>query len=196
MNCLKKSFIHFLFFSFFMTWPCASLLAEPGQEDFPPLPPDQEKPFLPVPNTPPKDSDSIINYRGNRMYMEDTALEVAQTKCERLDENTIALEIIFNQSINPRSMGHESIYIDGEPLPDGTRFLFNRRGDTIKILIIMNDDEFSMKIQNIQSFNGRLIEPAIFEVELPDEEEAADETESEIPEASEQPLADQVFTDE
>ncbi len=200
MNCFKKSYIHFLFFSFFMTMPCAGLLANPGQEDFPPLPPDQDKPFFTNPETPRKDADSIIHYRGNRMYMEDVAFEIADTKCERLNDNTIIVEIIFTQSINPRSMGLESIFIDGEPLPDGTRFLFNRRGDTVKVFVIMVSDEFSMRVQNIRSFNGNLIEPAVFIVDLPEEQEDIENQEEEAQEFPEdQSLPDipeEEFTDE
>ncbi len=199
MNCFKKSYIHFLFFSFFMTMPCAGLLANPGQEDFPPLPPDQDKPFLSNPSVPPKDADSIIHYRGNRLYMEDVSFEIADTRFERIDDNTIILEILFTQSINPRSMGLESIYIDGEPLPDGTRFSFNRRGDTVKIFVIMMSNEFSMKVQNIKSFNGNLIEPAVFEVDLPEEQENVEDQEEadEFPDDSNLPdIPEEEFTDE
>ena len=134
------------------------------------------------------------------MYMEDVAFEIADTKCERLNDNTIIVEIIFTQSINPRSMGLESIFIDGEPLPDGTRFLFNRRGDTVKVFVIMVSDEFSMRVQNIRSFNGNLIEPAVFIVDLPEEQEDIENQEEEAQEFPEdQSLPDipeEEFTDE
>ncbi len=171
MNCLKKHLIHFLFFSFFITVPCAVCLATPDQEDFPPLPPDQDKPFLDSQKHPPKDQDNIIRYRGNRIYIENIELQVAQVKCTRQDEANVSIEIFFNQSINPRSMNEDSIYINDQPLPKKTRFLYNRRGDTLKLIISMQEDEFSLKVQNINSFSGYPIEPAFFEIDLEDEDE-------------------------
>lgn len=166
MNCLKKRYIHFLFFYFFLTVPCTVILAEPGQEDLPPLPPDQEKPFPEPPKLPPKDPDSIIYYRGNRMYTKDSELKVIRTRGERLDENTILLEIFFNQSINPRTVDNDSILLDDEPLPDDTRFMFNRKGDIIRIILDFDDDDFLLTVQNIRSFNGIVLEPEDFDIQV------------------------------
>ena len=179
MKCLTKHCINFLFFSFFMTVPCMVLAANPGQEDFPPLPPDQEQPFFEPPKLPPKDPDSIIYYRGNRIYMKDDVMEVAKTNIHRLDDDTIALEITFTQSINPRSVNQDSFIIDDEPLPDGTRIIFNRRGDTVRIILQMEDDYFSLSIQNVSSFNGKLVEPVDFDLTIPLPEPPEEEAEAE-----------------
>lgn len=143
------------------------LAANPDQEDFPPLPPDQDQPFFEPPKLPPKDPDSIIYYRGNRIYMKDDVMEVAKTNILRLDDDTIALEITFTQSLNPRSVNEGSFIIDDEPLPDGTRIIFNRRGDTVRIILQMEDDYFSLSIQNVSSFNGKLVEPVDFDMTIP-----------------------------
>ena len=180
MNCLKKHYIHFLFFSFFITVPCAVSMANPGQEEFPPLPPDQDTPFLEAPKLPPKDSDNIIHYRGNRIYIENIELKVAQTKCERLDNDNVCLEIFFNQSINPRSVGHDSLTVNAQSLPEGTRFSFNKKGDTIKIVFAEKSDSFTLKVLNVLSFNGRPMEPVELVVEVQEESEAADLEDAEL----------------
>jgi hypothetical protein len=123
------------------------------------------------PPPPPKDPENIINYRGNRTYSENLPLKIIQTKCTRKEGELVFIEIFFNQSINPRSMNEDSIYINDQPLPKKTRFLYNRRGDTLKLITSMQEDEFSLKVQNINSFSGYPIEPAFFEIDLEDEDE-------------------------
>lgn len=170
MKCLFKPCIHFLFFSFFFTVPCAVCVATPDQEFFPPLAPDQDKPFFEPHTKPPKDPENIINYRGTRIYVENEELQIAETEAERIDDDTIMLAIVFNQSINPRSVGAESFIVDDEPLPEETRFAFNRKGDTIRMVVYMSDDYFSLKVQNVSAFDGTMIEPVEIDVELADEE--------------------------
>ena len=170
MKCLLKPCIHFLFFSFFFTVPCAVCVATPDQEFFPPLAPDQDKPFFEPHTKPPKDPEIIINYRGSRVYMENELLQVADTQVERLDDETILLSIIFNQTINPRSVRLDSIIIDDEQLPEDTRFAFNRKGDTIRMILNVSDNDFCLKVQNICAFDGSLIEPVEIDVDLDEEE--------------------------
>jgi hypothetical protein len=56
-----------------------------------------------------------------------------------------------------------------------------------------------MKVQNIKSFNGNLIEPAVFEVDLPEEQENVEDQEEaeEFPDDSNLPdIPEEEFTDE
>ncbi len=153
---------------------CTASSATPESGDFPPLSPDQElhgedfsgngnQPLqsneyniLPPP---PKDSDNIINYRGNRIYTDNLPLKINQTKCERKNANYVSLDIVFNQSINPRSVHHDSILINNSPLAPGIRFAFNKKGDTIKIFLPINENTFKVKIHRVCSFDGNWIEP-------------------------------------
>ncbi len=168
MNCLKKSCIHFLFFSFFLTIPCSVCLANPGQEEFPPLPPDQDKPFFENPELPARNPDKIINYRGNRVYKDnaEAAFGIINISCERLDENAVTMEVVFNQSINPRSITHESIFINQKPLDPDTHFLFNRKGNIIKLKFYTEEDTVICIIQKILSFDGNPLPPTKAEVEI------------------------------
>ena len=165
---MKKTFIHFFFFSFLMSAPFAASSASPDPEVFPPLPLDQEMhgedsdekelPDFARPPRPPKDPENIMNYRGTRTYSEDLPLKITQTKSIRKEDNMVSIIIIFNQNINPRSLHRDSILINNMPIPMGARFAFNKRGDTIKILIPLQDSSFKLKVQNISSFNGSLLE--------------------------------------
>ena len=185
MSYLKRGFFYFFWISLFVTASYAASPADPGPEFFPPLPPDQEMQREDLPedeNHPlppekpfPFDSDDIIHYRGQRLYLEETPLKVNHIKYEALNESLVCIEIFFNQSINPRSITHESFLLDEEPLPDSTRFAFNRKGDIIKIIAHIEYADFYLRIQDIRSFNGTIIEPVGFEIENEDDEESAEE---------------------
>ncbi len=101
-----------------------------------------------------------MHYRGNRVSPENLPLEINLVKCIRLDENVVELQIIFNQCINPRSFRHNSIIINGSPLPKSVRFTFNRRGDTIKVILFQRQNSFKLKISDVESFDGKTIEEA------------------------------------
>lgn len=114
-------------------------------------------------------SDEILYYRGSRTLAENEPLIINRAECKKTDESTATLEITFNQSINPKSVNHTSIFVDGKPLPDGTRFSFNKKGDTIKLTISSKDGEtikgaFTVHVQNISSFDGTDIEPVDIQV--------------------------------
>lgn len=170
---MKKNFIHFFFFSLLMTAPYAASSAAPDTGDFPPLPPDRampgedfDKENFPKPDSselrrpprPEKNPENIMNYRGSRTYAEDLPLKITQTKCFCKDD-MVSLIIIFNQNINPRSLHRDSILINNMPIPLGSRFAFSKRGNTIRILLPKQETSFKLKVQNISSFNGSLLEP-------------------------------------
>ena len=67
--------------------------------------------------------------------------------------------IVFNQSVNPRSVNHESFLIDDTELPDNIRFSFNKKGDTIRVVIPQDDEEFRVTVQDVSTFSGAALEP-------------------------------------
>ena len=124
------------------------------------------KPIAPPPPLPPKDSDKIFYYRGNRTYSEELPLKVNFIKCMRGEDDSIIVMIIFNQSVNPRTVNHESLLIDDNELPETIRFSFNKKGDTIRIIIPQDwdeddeyDEEFRITVQDVCAINGICIEP-------------------------------------
>ena len=164
----------------------AASSALPGPEGFPPFPPDQEMqeegfpeseppapeekiPEPPAPGfpederpdqppLPPKDPDKVFYYRGNRTYSEELPLKVKFVRCEKGEDGEIILLIFFNQSVNPRSVNHECLLIDDNELPENIRFSFNRKGDTIRVIIPEDGEEFRITVQDICAFNGVCIE--------------------------------------
>ena len=181
-------------FSLFFTVAYAASSAFPGSDGFPPFPPDQEmqeedfstseqvdeaedeafpqeKPSHnpQPPHQPPKDADKFFYYRGNRTYSEDLPLEVKFVRCLRGEGEEIILMIIFNQSVNPRSINHESFLIDDARLPENIRFSFNKKGDTIRMIIFQEDEEFLLTVQNVSTFTGECIEPVELLAKVEDE---------------------------
>ena len=143
---------------------CLCAQPAPSKPSPPPPPTSHEHPE--PPKLPPKDESRILNYRGNRTYNENLPLRINQIKCTRFDEKTVCIEIIFNQNINPRSFKKEAIFIDNNLLPEFCRFSFNRRGDTVKFVAPVNSQTFKLKIQNVRSFSGNVIDPVEMLVEV------------------------------
>lgn len=178
MKRLKKDFKYFLLFSFLMCMYCAPSFAAPGPEGFPPLPSDQEFPGEdlskrplppPPPSRPPRNPDNIIHYRGNRAYSEILPFEIVHTRSERKAEDVVSLVIFFNQSINPRSLNPDSFLLNNNPLPFGIRFNFNKKGNSVRMLLPLTEDTFKLKVQNISSFDGKMIEPIELLIEVDSE---------------------------
>lgn len=152
----------------------ATSFAEPGQDVFPPLPPVQELPEeasadRPRHPRPPRDPDNIIHYRGNRAYAENLPLEIVHTRSERKAEDVVSLVIFFNQSINPRALHPDSFLLNNRPLPFGIRFNFNKKGNSVRMLLPSKEDTFKLKVQNISSFDGKMIEPVELLIEVDSE---------------------------
>ena len=174
MKRLKIHFKNFLFFSFMMCVYCAPSFAAPGSEGFPPLPFDQEPPEEELPDKqhykrPPKDPDNIIHYRGNRAYTENLPLEIVHTRCERKAENIVSIVIFFNQSINPLTLRSDSFHLNNKVIPFGMRFHFNKKGNSVSMLLPVTEDTFKLKVQNISSFDGKMIEPVELLIEVDSE---------------------------
>ena len=70
----------------------------------------------------------------------------------------MSLEIRFNQSVNPHSFTADSILVNGEAIFSDKKPAFNKKGDTVKISLPNENEIFSLKIQNIESFDGKKLE--------------------------------------
>ena len=58
------------------------------------------------------------------------------------------------------------IFIDNNLLPEFCRFSFNRRCDIVKFVAPVNSQTFKLKIQNVRSFSGNVIDPVEMLVEV------------------------------
>ena len=144
---------------------------EPGKPEEPVNPedfPKDDKSVPPPPPLPPKDSDKIFYYRGNRTYSEEQPLKVIFLRCLEVEEENLVVMIVFNQSVNPKSVKRESFLIDDEEISEDITFSFNRKGDTIRMIIPDYDEEFELEMKDICAFNGIRIEPVEFIVKVED----------------------------
>ena len=153
---------------------CAPSFAAPGSEVFPPLPFNQEPPEDVLSDKahhirPPKDPDNIIHYRGNRAYTENLPLEIVHTRCERKADEVVSLVIFFNQSINPLTVHPDSFLLNNKVVPFGMRFHFNKKGNSVRMLLPVNEETFKLKVLNISSFDGKIIEPVELLIEVDSE---------------------------
>lgn len=142
---------------------------EDNPEDFPEDFPKRDKANQPdQPPRPPKDADKIFYYRGNRTYYEDLPLKVSFVRGIRTDNGDVILMIVFNQSVNPRSVKAESFFLEDEEFPEDIRFSFNKKGDTIRVILPDCEEEFTITVQDVLAFNGECIEPVELLVKVED----------------------------
>lgn len=125
-------------------------------------PPQHPRPLPPSP----KDPDNMLYYRGNRTAQEDLPLTVNQVKVSRVGVDQVDVEIVFNQSINPRSVKTHRITIDGSELPQNVSFWFNKKGDTVKFMLASEKDSFELGIKGIRAFNGTVMSPTLITVQV------------------------------
>ncbi len=131
----------------------------PGNGAPPPRPP------RPLPPSP-KDPDNMLYYRGNRTAQEDLPLTVNQVKVSRVGAAQVDVEIVFNQSINPRSVKTHRITIDGSELPQNVSIWFNKKGDTVKFMLALEKDSLELGIKGIRAFNGTVMSPTLITVQV------------------------------
>ena len=137
-------------------------------------PPEKPNPNQPLP-PPPRRPENIMNYRGNRTYSKNCPMKIKQIRATRVGEQNVSIEVIFNQSINPRSVKHSSILVDDKTLNDEIRFMFNKMGDTLKFELPLQEqfqgDTFELKMWGIRSFDGSVMECIKIPVKIEGEEE-------------------------
>ncbi len=125
-------------------------------------PPPHPRPLPPSP----KDPDNMLYYRGNRTAQEDLPLTVNQVKVNRVGVDQVDVEIVFNQSINPRSVKTHRITIDGSELPQNVSIWFNKKGDTVKFMLASEKDSLEFGIKGIRAFNGTVMSPTLITVQV------------------------------
>lgn len=102
---------------------------------------------------------NVFNYRGSRTTSTNDEFYLKSLKSRVESDDSVMLEIRFNQNVNPRSFKNDSILIDGEAVPEDTKFSFNRKGDTLRLSVPQVEQYFSLEIHEVESFDGRKIKP-------------------------------------
>lgn len=100
----------------------------------------------------------IVNYRGARKVITDESFKVCCIKSEKTKNDSISVEIRFNQEINPKSFSSSNLKINGKSVNNDVKFSFSRKGDSVKIQIPSQSESFSLSLVNIQTFDGEEIQ--------------------------------------
>ena len=83
-------------------------------------------------------------------------------KSGKIKNGVISIDVFFNQGINPLSVKTSNIYINGEQLKESAGYMFSRNGNTLRLTFVAPEGDFSIKIENIESFKGDKLSPAEF----------------------------------
>lgn len=69
---------------------------------------------------------------------------------------SIQIDIFFEESINPKTLTFQNIFINDKPINENTKFIFNREGNQLRF-IIDKLDSFSLQINHIKTNTGKTI---------------------------------------
>ena len=110
------------------------------------------------------EQNEVVNYRGTRKVVPNEALKVSCVSAEKYWNGSTIVEICFNQEINPRSFSSSNVKINGKSVDNDVKFKFSRKGDSVKIQIPAQENNFSLCLGNVEAFDGEKIP----EIELSD----------------------------
>lgn len=72
-------------------------------------------------------------------------------------EDSFIISLYFNYAIDSESVTSRNILIDDEPVSVNTKFVFNKNRRMVRFNIEKKSEEFSLRIKNISSLDGRLM---------------------------------------
>lgn len=104
------------------------------------------------------DSDSV-NYRGKREPRETGSFSVLNISTSRIDSNTVRLDILFNQTVDPKSAENAIYFINGIGGATKGKTEFSKDGKKIRIAIEAQDSDFVFEMKGISSYNGKTLSP-------------------------------------
>ncbi len=99
-----------------------------------------------------------MNFNGHRMPPRSEFFSVIGLKIEESGDFLI-ISIFFNDSVDSNSVGPEHIFINDEPLPPQTEFLFNRSRNMTRFSVPRMDESFSLMFVELRSFDGKIMNP-------------------------------------
>lgn len=111
----------------------------PGRQQ----PDRSSRPSIDAPNAQKKQEKSeYLNYLGERKSISNEELCAKKIKCSTLTDNYIAIEIYFNQSINPSSVKTDSISINQKKISPQAKIIFNKNADIMTIRMNRADFDY------------------------------------------------------
>lgn len=97
-----------------------------------------------------------MNFNGHRMPPRSENFSVIGLKIEERGE-LFTLSIFFNAPLDSNSVEAKNILINGNPLHEGTEFLFNRSRHMTRFSIPKMPEDFSLTLMNLRSFDGKIM---------------------------------------
>jgi len=155
ISLMKKIIFIFMLFSFFLHAFANPSQASRGRPEPKNPPPRMDKNDKRINSSAPK--SSTLNFRGQRITIKDEPIKIINTLIEKKGKETFSVVLNFNQSINPSSVLTENIILNGNCIDSETKFVFNRRTDSVNFYIDCKKVE-SLELKNIESFDGKIIE--------------------------------------
>ncbi|WP_407425887.1 hypothetical protein [Treponema sp.] len=95
-----------------------------------------------------------MNYNGRKMPRQGGNFAVIGVKVDEAGDYFI-LSVFFNDAVDTNSIHSQRIFINDEPLPFQTEFLFNKTRHMTQFFIKKCPENFSIKITDVFSFDRR-----------------------------------------
>ncbi len=145
----KKYFIFlaFLIISFFIN--AANIFAQNYNDSMPAIP--ENRPMMPHRH------DEIMNINGRHMRRHGLFFDIIGLKISDA-EDELSVSVYFNDSVDADSVSSDKILIDDDLISPKTDFLFSKTRRMLRFNIARRNN-FSIKMNSIKSFDGRLIPP-------------------------------------
>ena len=102
--------------------------------------------------------DRGMNFNGRKLPNRNENFSVIGLKIEESGE-FLKISIFFNEPVDSNSVEARHIFIDEKPLPPQTEFLFSKNRHMTRFTVPKQTDDFSLKITDLRSFDGKLINP-------------------------------------
>ena len=74
----------------------------------------------------------------------------------KTEGSSVQINIFFSEAVNPRTLGPQSILINGNPINNNTKFMYNREGTQVRFYVELNGS-FSLKLIHLMTNSGKEI---------------------------------------
>lgn len=112
-----------------------------------------------------------MSYHGRRMMMQSRCFFVRRIETKVLRKKNVVIDIHFNVPVDPRTVAAGDVLLNGAPLDDETRCLFNKAGTEMRILVseqssadLINGgaEPIQIELRRAESFSGTSLARRIF----------------------------------
>lgn len=102
----------------------------------------------------PSSPKQSMSYHGMRIANDASEFNLLSSKIERLENNRVQIDFLFDQGVDPRSVNGKSVKLNNKVLPmDDTKFLFSKDGKMMRLMMNVSEKNFSVTLEGIMSFS-------------------------------------------